>query len=62
MISFLYERTYPFISIAVIQLGQFVKGSENIFIIIIFTLQVMIAALTMWKLHGDIRNNRKKKK
>jgi hypothetical protein len=44
-----------------IQLGEFVKESENIFIILIFTLQVAIAILTIWKLHGDIRNNKRKK-
>ena len=62
MIRFLYERTYPFISIATIQLGEFLKVSENVFIIVIFTLQVAIALLTMWKLHGDIKNNKKNKK
>lgn len=60
MLRLLYDKTYPLISILAIQLGKFIENTENIFIIIVISLQIIIGILTVWKLHGDIRNNRKK--
>lgn len=62
IVKFLYDRSYPFISIVAIQLGQFIDRSENFFIILVIILQVIIGLLTIWKLHGDIRNNKRKNK
>lgn len=58
----IYDKTYPFVSILAIQLGQFIERSENFFIILVISLQVIIGLLTVWKLHGDIKNNRHKRR
>lgn len=58
----IYDKGYPFISIVAIQLGQFIDRSENIIIILVIILQVIIGMLTIWKLHGDIKNNKLKRR
>lgn len=60
IVKLIYDKGYPFISIVAIQLGQFIDRSENFFIILIIILQVVIGLLTIWKLHGDIKNNQSK--
>lgn len=62
MVRLLFDKSYPFISIVALQLGQFIERTQNIFIIIVITLQVIIGLLTIWKLHGDIKNNKFKRK
>lgn len=62
IVKLFYDRIYPFISICAIQIGKFIDRSENFFIILVIILQVIIGLLTIWKLHGDIKNNRRKKR
>lgn len=60
IVKLFYDRVYPFISIGAIQLGKFIDRSENFFIILVILLQVIIGLLTICKLYGDIKNNKKK--
>jgi hypothetical protein len=55
------NKTYPFLSIIAIQLGQVIEHSQNVVNIFIFLLQLLIAILTITKLWHEIKIHKENK-